>query len=110
MLLGTLFLCMCFALFGFCTCYWHVLVVHVAMSLLNGNAAVVLTCLGELTGRSNQSQAFNWLPDVYSLRCITAPALGDLPVGWLAEDQYPFLASNILDASLLALGFIVLAI
>ncbi|KAK8075332.1 hypothetical protein PG997_009995 [Apiospora hydei] len=110
MLLGTSFLCICFAMFGFCTEYWHVMVVHVAMGLLNGNAAVVPTCLGELTDRSNQSKAFTWLPVVYSLGSITGPALGGLLVGTVAEDQYPFLAPNILGASLLALSVAVLAI
>ncbi|KAK7915098.1 hypothetical protein PG985_012801 [Apiospora marii] len=110
MLLGTTFLCICFAMFGFCTQYWHVMVVHVAMGLLNGNAAVVPTCLGELTDRSNQSKAFTWLPVVYSLGSITGPALGGLLVGRVAEDRYPFLAPNILGASLLALSVVVLAI
>lgn len=110
MLLGTTFLCICFAMFGFCTKYWHVMVVHVAMGLLNGNAAVVPTCLGELTDRSNQSKAFTWLPVVYSLGSITGPALGGLLVGRVAEDHYPFLAPNILGASLLALSVVVLAV
>ncbi|KAK8104420.1 Major facilitator superfamily transporter [Apiospora kogelbergensis] len=110
MLVGTSFLCLCFAMFGFCTKYWQLMVVHVAMGLLNGNAAVVPTCLGELTDRSNQSKAFTWLPVVYSLGSITGPALGGLLVGRVAEDQYPFLAPNILGASLLAVSVVVLAI
>ncbi|KAK6821232.1 hypothetical protein PG987_015632 [Apiospora arundinis] len=110
MLLGTSFLCLCFAMFGFCTKYWQLMVVHVAMGMLNGNAAVVPTCLGELTDRSNQSKAFTWLPVVYSLGSITGPALGGLLVGNLIEDQYPFLAPNILGASLLAISVVVLAI
>ncbi|KAI0011418.1 MFS general substrate transporter [Xylariaceae sp. FL0662B] len=110
MLLGTLLLCFCFAAFGFCTRYTHVLMVHVAMGLLNGNAAVVPTCLGELTDRSNQSKAFTWLPVVYSLGSITGPALGGLLVGKMARDNYPFLAPNILGASLLALSVVVLGI
>ncbi|XXH03181.1 hypothetical protein Hte_009578 [Hypoxylon texense] len=110
MLLGTLLLCFCFAAFGFCTRYYHIVLVHVAMGLLNGNAAVVPTCLGELTDRSNQSKAFTWLPVVYSLGSITGPALGGLLVGEVASDSYPFLAPNILGASLLALSVIVLGI
>lgn len=109
MLMGTSLLCICFALFGFCTQYWHVLLVHVAMGLLNGNAAVVPTCLGELTDRSNQSKAFTWLPIVYSLGSITGPALGGLLVGRLAGETYPFLAPNLLGAVLLALSVVVLA-
>ncbi|KAI1772763.1 MFS general substrate transporter [Hypoxylon cercidicola] len=110
MLLGTLLLCFCFAAFGFCTRYFHIVLVHVAMGLLNGNAAVVPTCLGELTDRSNQSKAFTWLPVVYSLGSITGPALGGLLVGEVAKDTYPFLAPNILGASLLALSVVVLGI
>ncbi|KAI0173667.1 MFS general substrate transporter [Hypoxylon sp. FL1284] len=110
MLLGTLLLCFCFAAFGFCTRYFHIVLVHVAMGLLNGNAAVVPTCLGELTDRSNQSKAFTWLPVVYSLGSITGPALGGLLVGEITKDTYPFLAPNILGASLLGLSVIVLGI
>ncbi|KAI0125309.1 major facilitator superfamily transporter [Xylariales sp. AK1849] len=110
MLVGTSLLCGCFILFGLCKQYWHIVLVHVAMGLLNGNAAVVPTCLGELTDRSNQSKAFTWLPVVYSLGSITGPALGGLLVGKLAGDKYPFLAPNILSASLLAFSVIVLSI
>lgn len=110
MLMGTSMLCLCFALFGFCTRYWQLVLVHAAMGLLNGNAAVVPTCLGELTDRSNQSKAFTWLPVVYSLGSITGPALGGLLVGKLGGDKYPYLAPNLLGASLLALSVVVLAI
>ncbi|KAI5867393.1 MFS general substrate transporter [Durotheca rogersii] len=110
MLLGTLLLCFCFAAFGFCTRYLHIVLVHVAMGLFNGNAAVVPTCLGELTDRSNQSKAFTWLPVVYSLGSITGPALGGLLVGTVAKDSHPFLAPNILGASLLAITVIVLGL
>ncbi|KAI1488025.1 major facilitator superfamily domain-containing protein, partial [Biscogniauxia mediterranea] len=110
MLMGTSLLCLCFAAFGFCTRYAHVVLVHVAMGLLNGNAAVVPTCLGELTDRSNQSKAFTWLPVVYSLGSITGPALGGLLVGTITKDRYPFLAPNILGAALLALSVVVLAL
>ncbi|KAI1841384.1 hypothetical protein JX265_007469 [Neoarthrinium moseri] len=108
MLMGTTLLCLCFVLFGFCTRFWHIVLVHIAMGLLNGNAAVVPTCLGELTDRSNQSKAFTWLPVVYSLGSITGPALGGLLVGTVAGDKFPFLAPNILGASLLACSVLVL--
>ncbi|KAI1323267.1 MFS general substrate transporter [Xylariaceae sp. FL0255] len=110
LLVGTSLLCVCFCLFGFCTRYYQIILVHIAMGLLNGNATVVPTCLGELTDRSNQSRAFTWLPVVYSLGSITGPALGGLLVATLAKDQYPFLAPNILAAALLAVSVIVLAI
>ncbi|KAJ8120128.1 hypothetical protein O1611_g10444 [Lasiodiplodia mahajangana] len=110
MLAGTSLLCVCFVLFGFCTRYYQIVLVHVAMGLLNGNAAVVPTCLGELTDRSNQSKAFTWLPVVYSMGSITGPALGGLLVARLAKDQYPFLAPNIVAAALLAFSVVVLAV
>ncbi|KAL7621009.1 hypothetical protein AAE478_008321 [Parahypoxylon ruwenzoriense] len=110
MLLGTLLLCFCFAAFGFCTRYSHVILVHVAMGLFNGNAAVVPTCLGELTDRSNQSKAFTWLPVVYGIGSITGPALGGLLVGKIMRDSYPFLGPNILGALLLFVSVIVLGI
>ncbi|KAJ1336014.1 MFS transporter DHA1 family multidrug resistance protein [Microdochium nivale] len=110
LLTGTTLLCLCFTAFGFCSAYWHVVLVHVAMGLLNGNAAVVPTCLGELTDRTNQSRAFIWLPVVYSLGSITGPALGGLLVGTVAGERFPYLAPNILSAALLAVAVVVLVL
>ncbi|KAI1812163.1 MFS general substrate transporter [Poronia punctata] len=110
MLMGTSLLCLCFGLFGFCTRYYQIVLVHIAMGLLNGNAAVVPTCLGELTDRSNQSKAFTWLPVVYSLGSITGPAVGGILVAKIAKDRYPFLAPNLLATILLAFSVVVLAI
>lgn len=110
MLVGTAMLMCCFAFFGFCKAYWQVLVVHIAMGLLNGNAAVVPTVLGEVTDRSNQSKAFTWLPVMYSLGGITGPALGGLLVGEIDGQRYPFLGPNITSAALLGLAVVVLGI
>lgn len=110
MLLGTGLLMVCFVFFGFCRNYVQLLCVHVAMGLLNGNAAVVPTCLGEVTDRTNQSKAFTWLPVMYSLGSITGPALGGLLVGTVGESTYPFLAPNILGAGLLLASVVVLGI
>lgn len=110
MLVGTALLMLCFAFFGFCATYWQVLVVHVAMGLLNGNAAVVPTVLGEVTDRSNQSRAFTWLPVMYSIGGITGPALGGLLVAEPGTVAYPFLGPNILSAALLLLAVLVLAV
>lgn len=108
MLAGTAMLAVCFAFFGFCRRYWQILVVHMAMGLLNGNAAVVPTVLGELTDRSNQSRAFIWLPVIYSLGGITGPALGGLLVGKVGGNKYPFLGPNIMSTAALALAVVVL--
>lgn len=110
MLIGTALLCLCFAFFGFCESYWHVLVVHVAMGLLNGNAAVVPTVLGEVTDRSNQSRAFTWLPVMYSIGGITGPALGGLLVGEPGSARWPFLGPNLMSAALLLAAVVVLAV
>ena len=109
MLMGTFFLTLCFCCFGFCTKYSQLLMVHVAMGLLNGNAAVVPTCLGEVTDKSNQSRAFIWLPVIYSLGSITGPGMGGLLVGTIRGDKYPFLAPNLVDAALLMTSVVVLA-
>ncbi|PFH57849.1 hypothetical protein XA68_14487 [Ophiocordyceps unilateralis] len=109
LLAGTLSLVGCFALFGLCQRYWHVVVVHVAMGLLNGNAACVPTVLGEVTDRSNQSKAFTYLPVIYSLGGITGPALGGLLVGRLAPSR-PYLAPNVCAAALLAVSVVVVAL
>lgn len=110
MLLGTSLLMVCFVCFGFCTTYAQLVMVHVAMGLLNGNAAIVPTCLGEVTDRSNQSKAFTWLPVIYSLGSITGPALGGLLVGVAGGPKYPFLAPNVFDAAFLLASVVVLAV
>jgi len=110
LLLGTALLAACFAVFGFCESYWQVLAVHVAMGLLNGNAAVVPTCLGEVTDRTNQSRAFTWLPVMYSVGGITGPALGGLLAGRAAAAARPYLAPNLASAALLLASVLVLAV
>ncbi|ROT40970.1 MFS general substrate transporter [Sodiomyces alkalinus F11] len=109
MVLGTFLLMGCFIAFGFCRSYWQVVVVHVAMGLLNGNAAVVPTVLGEVTDRSNQSRAFTWLPVIYSLGSITGPAVGGLLVGKF-DHSYPYLAPNLVSAMLLLFSVVVVTL
>lgn len=109
LLLGTFSLMGCFSVFGLCKQYWQIVVVHVAMGMLNGNAACVPTVLGEVTDRTNQSRAFTYLPVIYSLGGITGPALGGLLVNRLGK-EFPYLAPNLLAASLLAVSLIVVGI
>ncbi len=110
MLLGTSLLMVCFVFFGFCTTYVQLIMAHVAMGLLNGNAAIVPTCLGEITDRTNQGSAFTWLPVVYSLGSLTGPALGGLLSGPVGQSKHPFLVPNIVDAALLLSSVVVLAV
>lgn len=109
LVLGTTLLAVCFVLFGFCKTYWQVIAVQIAMGMLNGNAAVVPTALGDLTDKSNQGTAFTWLPVIYSLGSISGPALGGLLVGAMG-DEFPFLASNLASALILGLGAIIVGI
>lgn len=109
LLAGTFALMSCFCIFGLCRTYWQMTLVHVAMGLLNGNAACVPTVLGEVTDRSNQSRAFTYLPVIYSLGSITGPAVGGVLVGKMG-DAYPYLAPNILGASMLAVSVVVVAV
>ncbi|KAK3311708.1 MFS general substrate transporter-like protein [Chaetomium strumarium] len=110
MLLGTSLLMVCFLFFGFCGTYAQLIMVHVAMGLLNGNAAIVPTCLGELTDRTNQSSAFTWLPVIYSIGSITGPALGGLLVTAAEGARYPFVLPNVMVTGLLLSSVIVLAL
>ena len=109
MLLGAALLAACFACFGFCVNYTQAMAVHVAMGLLNGNAAVVPTSVGEITDKTNQSLVFGWLPVVYSLGTITGPAVGGLLVGALGDD-YPFLAPNMVGTIILGLSVLILGL
>lgn len=111
MIAGSTMLCACFAVFGLCDSYAKLMAVHIAMGLLNGNAAVVPTCLGELTDRSNQSGAFTWLPVIYSLGGITGPAVGGLLVGrWPGNMNRPYLAPNVASAVTLAVAVLVVGL
>ncbi|KAL2887640.1 MFS transporter [Ceratocystis lukuohia] len=101
-MMGSLFLlCSCVG-FGFSTSFRQAVILQTAMGVLNGNAAVFPSVVGELTDRSNQSTAFTWLPIVYSLGSITGPAMGGLFAGRYSE-KYPYAAPNLFSAGLLAI-------
>jgi MFS family permease len=110
LLLGTLCLGGCFAAFGFVKTFPAAVGVHALMGALNGNAAVVPTCLGEITTRSTQSTAFVWLPVMYSIGGITGPALGGLLVGDKDTLRWPFLRPNLCAAAALVTAAIIMAI
>ncbi|KAF2465866.1 MFS transporter-like protein [Lindgomyces ingoldianus] len=112
-LLGTLLTLACFVAFGFCKTLWQAVVVQMFMGLVNGNAGVVSTCLGEITDRSNQSRAFTYLPVVYGLGGITGPIVGGVLVvlykNPLHQDQpkYPYLLPNLFSAVVLAIDLVI---
>lgn len=83
------------------------------MGLVNGNAGVVSTCLGEITDRSNQSRAFTYLPVVYGLGAITGPIVGGVlvmerhPFHEDRPNPYPYLLPNLFAAAVLAVDLVV---
>ncbi|KAJ5674657.1 uncharacterized protein N7477_004591 [Penicillium maclennaniae] len=110
-LLGTLLTALCFVAFGFCKTLWQAIAVQALMGVVNGNQGLVSTCLGEITDRSNQSQAFTWLPVLYGIGGITGPLLGGLLVFERnpftgKESTYPYLAPNLLAAFILLVDFV----
>ncbi|CAG8896751.1 unnamed protein product [Penicillium egyptiacum] len=110
-LLGTFLTAMCFVAFGFCKTLAQAIVVQALMGVVNGNQGLVSTCLGEITDRSNQSQAFTYLPVLYGIGGITGPLLGGLLVFETNpftgnKNPYPYLAPNILSAVVLLMDFV----
>ena len=111
-LCGTFLTACCFALFGLCRTLWQAILVQAAMGLVNGNAGVVSTCLGEITDRSNQSKAFTYLPVIYGLGAITGPIVGGLlvfpknPFDSSKDNPYPYLAPNLFSAAVLLVDLV----
>ncbi|KAK5052147.1 hypothetical protein LTR84_002951 [Exophiala bonariae] len=115
-LMGTFFTAACFVAFGFCRTLWQAVLVQALMGLLNGNQGVVSTCLGEITDRSNQSQAFTYLPVLYGLGGITGPIIGGLlvfennPFNKSKPNPYPYLLPNLLSAAVLVVDLVLTTI
>lgn len=111
-LMGTVFTAACFVAFGFSRTLWQAILVQVFMGLVNGNQGLISTCLGEITDRTNQSQAFTYLPVLYGLGGITGPALGGLLVTpWNPFDKekpnpYPYLLPNLFSAGVLVIDLV----
>ncbi|KAI9786308.1 MAG: hypothetical protein M1816_008049 [Peltula sp. TS41687] len=114
-LLGTLLTAACMFAFGFCRTLWQAVLVQALMGLFNGNQGVVPTCLGEITDKSNQSEAFTYLPVLYGLGAITGPMVGGLlvsrrdPTSHRPLSRYPHLPPNLFSAAVLLIDFAVSA-
>ncbi|KAF2017405.1 MFS transporter-like protein [Aaosphaeria arxii CBS 175.79] len=112
-IIGTFLTLACFLAFGFCRTLWQAIVVQMFMGLVNGNAGVVSTCLGEITDRTNQSKAFTYLPVVYGIGAITGPIVGGMlvfyknPFNKAQDNPYPYLLPNLFSAVVLAIDLIV---
>ena len=111
-LLCTLLTAGAFVAFGFCRTLWQAILVQAIMGLVNGNQGVVSTCLGEITDRSNQSRAFQYLPVIYGIGGITGPIVGGLlvskqnPFNPNEPNPYPFLLPNLFSAGVLIVDLI----
>ncbi|CAI6261989.1 unnamed protein product [Periconia digitata] len=112
-IMGTFMTAACFVAFGFCRTLWQAVLVQAVMGLVNGNAGVVSTCLGEITDRSNQSRAFTYLPVVYGIGGITGPIVGGLlvfyqnPFDQSRPNPYPYLLPNLFSAAVLAVDLLI---
>lgn len=111
-LMGTALTLLCFVAFGFCKTLWQAILVQACMGLVNGNAGVVSTCLGEITDRSNQSRAFTYLPVVYGIGGITGPIVGGVLVLYKRpfsneDNPLPYLLPNLFSAAVLAVDLII---
>ena len=112
-IMGTFLTMACFLAFGFCKTLWQAILVQMFMGLVNGNAGVVSTCLGEITDRSNQSRAFTYLPVVYGIGGITGPIVGGVLVFYKnpfrkgEDNPLPYLLPNLFSAAVLAVDLIV---
>jgi MFS family permease len=109
-LLGTFLTALCFVAFGFCKTLGQAIAVQALMGVVNGNQGLVSTCLGEITDRSNQSQAFTYLPVLYGIGGITGPLLGGLLIFETNpftgnKNPYPYLAPNVVSAAILLVDF-----
>lgn len=114
-LLGTVLTALCFVAFGFCKTLWQAILIQALMGVVNGNQGLVSTCLGEITDRSNQSQAFTYLPVLYGIGGISGPLLGGLLVFERnpftgKKSTYPYLAPNLLSAFILMVDFVLAAL
>ncbi|QKX57138.1 uncharacterized protein TRUGW13939_04246 [Talaromyces rugulosus] len=115
-LTGTICTAITFVLFGFCTTLWQAIVVQALMGMLNGNAGLVSTCLGEITDRSNQSRAFTYLPVLYGIGGITGPLLGGSlifhtnPFDKSQPNPYPYIVPNIVSAAILVIDLVLTTI
>ena len=112
-LLGTLLTAVCFVAFGFCRTFWQAMLVQALMGLVNGNQGVVSTCLGEITDKSNQSEAFTYLPVIYGIGSITGPIVGGLLVlrrgspDGRQSHPYPYLPPNLFSAGVLIVDLVI---
>ncbi|OJD17251.1 hypothetical protein AJ78_02633 [Emergomyces pasteurianus Ep9510] len=111
-LLGTILTAGCLLAFGFCRTLWQAIAVQALMGVVNGNQAVVSTCLGEITDRSNQSRAFTYLPVIYGVGGITGPIIGGLLVSKSNQinQNYPYLTPNVVSAAILTVDFFLASI
>ncbi len=112
-ILGTFLTMTSFIAFGFCRTLWQAVLVQTFMGLVNGNAAIVSTCLGEITDRSNQWLAFTYLPVVYGIGGITGPIVGGVfvfyqnPFHKHHPNPFPYLLPNLFSAGLLTIDLII---
>ncbi|KAF8442771.1 major facilitator superfamily domain-containing protein [Terfezia claveryi] len=107
-LFGTLGTAAGFLAFGYVKNLWQAAVVQAFIGVVNGNAGVVSTVLGEITDKHNQGSSFAYLPMVYSLGSILGPIMGGSlagPPSLMVSKKYPFLLPNLVSTVILLVDF-----
>ncbi|KAG1852064.1 MFS general substrate transporter, partial [Suillus tomentosus] len=84
--------CISILCFGLSTTFWSLVISRCLCGLLNGNAGVMKTMMGELTDSTNMAQAFALFPFVWCIGSFIGPLIG----GTLArpQDRWPVLFAN----------------
>ncbi|KAG8750810.1 hypothetical protein FRC11_010034 [Ceratobasidium sp. 423] len=103
-------------MFGLSQSFTMMLVSRALSGMLNGNAPVIKSALGEITDMTNQGAAFAYLPLCWSLGSLLAPALGGFlshpaehypsVFGFELFRKYPYLLPCLAGAAFSAIGLI----
>ncbi|KAF8429016.1 major facilitator superfamily domain-containing protein [Tirmania nivea] len=104
-LFGTLGTAAGFLAFGYVKSLWQAVVVQAFIGVVNGNAGVVSTVLGEITDKHNQGWSFAYLPLVYGLGSILGPIMGGLLASLTVSKKHPFLLPNLVSTVILLVDF-----
>ncbi|KAJ8586694.1 MFS general substrate transporter [Rhizopogon salebrosus TDB-379] len=92
LLVGVSGSCISMLCFGLSTNFWSLVVSRCMCGVLNGNAGVMKTMMGELTDSTNMAQAFALLPIIWCIGGFIGPLMG----GTLArpQDHWPALFAH----------------
>ncbi|KAG1746529.1 MFS general substrate transporter [Suillus paluster] len=120
LLVGLSGTCISMLCFGLSTSFWSLVISRCMCGILNGNAGVMKTMVGELTDSTNMAQGFALIPIVWCIGSFVGPLIG----GTLARPQdnwpgvfahpfwtkYPYFLPCAVSACLILLAFFILLV